>query len=308
MIVNLLFVLLGLAILVVGGNYLVKGAVNLSLRLGISPLVVGLTVVAFGTSAPELIVSVSAVFQNAAGIALGNVVGSNIANVLLVLGVPAVISGIVTKGHDLRESWAMMIAASLMTILLCFMGPLYWPHGLILLASLGAVLWRQVSTGQADPNETPEGADEGATGGRIALWLIVGLIALPVGAQVLVQNASEIARAFGVSETVIGLTLVAIGTSLPELATSVSAALKGRADLALGNVVGSNLFNLLGILGATALIGRLPVPPEMLHVDLWVMLATSLLVGPFLLFFLPIGRVVGAVFLALYAAYMWVLI
>lgn len=307
MIVEVLLVLGGLALLVAGGDLLVKGAVGLSLKLGMTPLVVGLTVVAFGTSAPELLVSVSAALRGSSGIAMGNVVGSNIANVLVILGITALISVIVTKGHDLRESWVMMIGASALLIALAWTGEIGRPGGIVLLAALAVVLWRQLSTGRAEGGAVDTGA--AAMGwGRVALYLAIGLALLPVGANLLVGGATEIARAFGISETVIGLTLVAIGTSLPELAASVASALKGRADMALGNVVGSNIFNILGILGITALIAPLPIPPEMLRLDLWVMMAAAILLAPFLFRGVSLTRPIGAAFLAAYGAYAWVLL
>ncbi|WP_410218161.1 calcium/sodium antiporter [Paracoccus sp. (in: a-proteobacteria)] len=307
MIVEILLVLGGLVLLVLGGDLLVKGAVNLALKLGMTPLVVGLTVVAFGTSAPELLVSLSAAVKGSSGIAMGNVVGSNIANVLVILGLTALVSVIVTKGHDLRESWGMMIGASVLLIALSMTGEIGRIEGVILLLALAAVLWRQLTTGRVDPNEI-EGAALGAGWGKIILWLALGLIMLPIGANLLVNGATEIALAFGISETVIGLTLVAIGTSLPELAASVASALRGRADMALGNVVGSNIFNILAILGITSIVAPLPIPPEMLRLDLWVLLATSLLLAPFLFRFISIGRMTGAVMLALYGTYAWILL
>nr|WP_252726966.1 calcium/sodium antiporter [Paracoccus sp. C2R09] len=301
-------VLGGLILLVVGGDLLVKGAVNLALRLGITPLVVGLTVVAFGTSAPELLVSLSAALKGSSGIALGNVVGSNVANVLVILGATALISGIPTRGHDLRESWAMMMGASVLLIALAFTGIIGRVEGLFLLAALALILWRQLTTGKAEDVDEIEGAALGATWPRIALWLVAGLITLPLGANLLVAGATEIALAFGISDTVIGLTLVAIGTSLPELAASVASAMRGRADMALGNVVGSNIFNLLAILGITSVVAPLPVPPEMLRLDLWVMLASSALLMPFLFRGIRIGRVAGALLLACYGTYAWILL
>lgn len=308
MVVDVLFVVAGLALLVFGGDMLVKGAVNLSLRLGITPLVVGLTVVAFGTSAPEMIVSLSAAWRGATDLALGNVVGSNIANVLVILGAAAIFSPIVTRGHDLRESWAMMMAASVLLIGLAFFGSLGRIDGMVLLAVLALIIWRQLSTARPEDVDEIEGAALGARWKQIILWLVLGLVLLPVGADLLVRGATDIARAFGVTEVVIGLTLVAIGTSLPELAASVAAALRGRSDMALGNVVGSNIFNILSILGVTALFAPLPIPPELMRFDLWVMLASSALLAPFLFRALTIGRVTGALFLAAYAAYVWVLL
>ncbi|RMC37473.1 calcium/sodium antiporter [Paracoccus alkanivorans] len=308
MIVDLLLVFAGLVLLVLGGDLLVKGAVNLSLRLGVAPVIVGLTVVAFGTSAPELLVSVSAALTGSTDIALGNVVGSNTANVLIILGASAFISGITTKGHDLRASWVMMMASSVLLIALAFTGEIGRVEGFVLLAVLAAVLWRQISTARAERPEQVEGAEPGATGRQIAIWLIGGLIALPVGAHLLVMGASDIARLMGISEAVIGLTLVAVGTSLPEMAASVASAVRRRGDLALGNVVGSNIFNILAILGITSVVAPLPVPPQMMHFDLWVMLGSSLLLAPFLFRGIPITRPVGGVFLAGYAAYVWVLL
>ena len=313
MIGDIFLVLAGLVALVVGGEYLVRGATALSLRLGLPPLIVGLTVVAFGTSAPEMIVSVAAVLNGSPDIALGNVIGSNIANVLIVLGLPALISGIRTDQADLRESWALMVAATLLVILFAHLGPIHWPQGLIMLGGLVLVVWRQITTARRDAALTPASGDsigpelgggiEVAPWRRILIWLGIGLVALPVGGQVLVTGATDIARLLGISEAVIGLTLVAVGTSLPELATSVIAALRGRADLALGNVIGSNIFNILSILGVTALIGTLPVPEQMLNRDLWIMLATALLPAPFLFLRWPLGRLAGAGFLAAYGLY-----
>ncbi|WBU56981.1 calcium/sodium antiporter [Paracoccus sediminicola] len=309
MIVDILFLVAGLALLVFGGDYLVRGAVALALRLGIAPAIVGLTVLAFGTSAPELIVSLAAAIGGQPDIALGNVVGSNIANVLLILGATALIAPVLSHDEELKSGWFYAVGASLLMIALCFAGPLVWWHGALLLAALAAVLFAQIRRARAGQAPAPELEVGPAAPRQIAIWLIVGLIALPIGAQLLVSGASDIARSFGISEAVIGLTLVAIGTSLPELAASAASALRGRADMALGNVIGSNLFNICSILGITAFFGPLAVPGQMLRFDLWVMLATTLIIGPFLLRHIAIGRVAGAALLAAYAAYtVWLLI
>jgi cation:H+ antiporter len=316
-------VALGLFILVGAGDVLVKGAVNLALRLGIPALIVSLTVVAFGTSAPELLVSVSAILDEAPGIALGNVVGSNIANVLLVLGLPALVAGIMTDGHDTRRSYLQMIGASVLFIGACMVGPITWVHGTVLLAGLALMLgdaYREsvrhkravaVAAAACAPDDTDpedvEGADPDMPWWKIGVFLALGLLGLPLGADLLVEGAVNIARTFGVSETVIGLTLVAFGTSLPELAASTAAAFRGHSDVALGNVIGSNIFNLLGIIGVASFVGQIPVAPEFLRLDLWVMLGTSLLLLPFVLWRWSISRMVGAGFIAIYAAYLWVL-
>ncbi|MCE5974694.1 calcium/sodium antiporter [Sinirhodobacter sp. WL0062] len=311
MLVDLVKIAAGLGLLVVAGDVLVKGSVALALRLGIPALIVGLTVVAFGTSAPEMMVSVAAVLEGAPAIALGNVIGSNTANILLVLGLPAIISAIRTDEHDTRESYVIMLGASLLFILLCFTGPLGWPHALVLLGALALILFRQIREALAHranrAEEEIEGADIHMPWAKIGLFIVLGLIGLPFGADFLVDGASSIARAFGISEAVIGLTLVAVGTSLPELATSVNAAIRGRADVALGNVIGSNIFNLLCIIGVSGLVGQLPVPAQMLRFDLWVMLGAAVLIAPFIFYRWPFTRMIGIGFTVVYAAYVVVL-
>lgn len=308
---DLLYVAGGLALLVFGGDGLVKGAVALALRLGIPALIVGLTVVAFGTSAPELLVSIQAALKGQAGIALGNVVGSNIANILLILGLPALITTIHTSQIDTRRGYLVMMAASLLFAALCFVGPLTWWHGLILLAGLALSIWdniRQARAHRAAAEADLLGADDHMPFWKIAAFILLGLVGLAVGANLLVEGAVNIARALGVSETVIGLTLVAIGTSLPELVTSVMAAFRKQADVAIGNVIGSNTFNLLSILGVTAVIAPMQVPAQILGFDLWVMLAVSLLLVPSIYFRRDIGKLAGVLLTGAYIAYMTVLI
>jgi cation:H+ antiporter len=312
MLMDLFWGTTGIVLLVFAGDALVKGAVNLALRLGIPALVVGLTVVAFGTSAPELLVSIKALYRDAPGLALGNVVGSNIANVLLVLGIPALISVIHTSQLDTRQSYLTMLAGSVLFVALAFCGVFTWVSGLVLLAGFGLMLWQSFAHARAHraemEEEAPEGADPAMRGWKIAGLIVVGLIGLPIGADLLVDSSVNIARDLGVSETIIGLTLVAVGTSLPELATTVMAAMRRSADVAVGNVIGSNIFNLLGIIGLTSLVGQLAVPAEMLSFDVWVMLATSFALIPFILFRHDIGKTVGVVFIAAYAAYVMMLV
>ena len=304
----------GLTILLLAGDALVRGAVNLSLRVGIPALIVSLTIVAFGTSAPELLIGISAVIEGKPGLALGNVVGSNTANILLVLGLPALLSRMHTSRFDTRRSYWMMLAASVGFIALAFLGTLTWITGVILLCGMALVLWDQTRSARAHVAQSRgeeiadlEGADPDMPWWQIGLFLALGLVGLPFGADLLVENASIIARDFGVSDAVIGLTLVAIGTSLPELATTVMAALRQQADVALGNVIGSNIFNLLCIMGVTTLFGPVPVDSEFLRFDLWVMLAASLLLIPFVFFKQDITRTWGIILSALYLAYMAVL-
>ena len=237
------YAVLGLVLLLFAGDALVKGAVNLALRMGIPALIVSLTVVAFGTSAPELLVSVQAALDGVPGIALGNVVGSNTANVLLVLGIPALLAVMHTSGHDTRKSYLTMLGGSVLFIALAFRGVFDWIAGLVLLAGItlaildsarDALRHRRAGLAVGPAEEAPEGADPDMPWWKIALFLALGLVGLPIGANLLIDSATEIAAMFGVPDTVIGLTLVAIGTSLPELATTVMAALRRQADVALG--------------------------------------------------------------------------
>ena len=308
-----LFSGLGLLILLLAGDLLVKGAVNLSLRLGVPALIVSLTIVAFGTSAPELLIAIQAVHDGVPGLALGNVVGSNTANILMVLGIPALLATMHTSECDTRKSYSFMIIATLVFIALAFRGTFDWIAGVVLLGLLTFVLldaFREAhghrkaeAAASNEDDEDIEGADPNLPGWRITVFLLLGLIGLPLGANLLVDNATIIARTYGVTDTVIGLTLVAVGTSLPELATTVMAALRRQADVALGNVIGSNMFNLLAIIGIAALVGPIAVDPEFLYQDLWVMLAASILIVPFVYMKLDLNRIWGAAFSVLYIGY-----
>ena len=306
---------LGLVILLLAGDALVRGAVNLSLRLGVPALIVSLTIVAFGTSAPELLIAISAVHEGSPGIALGNVVGSNTANILLVLGVPALMRALHTSECDTRKNYVFMLLATVLFIALAFFGIFTFWSGLVLLAALMLVLgnaFREAqahrAAGEPDELEEIEEADPDMPFWRIGVYLLLGLIGLPLGADLLVENATVIARMYGLSETVIGLTLVAVGTSLPELATTVMAALRRQADVALGNVIGSNMFNLLAIIGIATFVGPIPVAKEFLTFDLWVMLAASLAIIPFVFLRRDITRIWGIGLTAMYGLYMVVLL
>ncbi|MCD1626237.1 calcium/sodium antiporter [Seohaeicola saemankumensis] len=309
---------LGLVILLFAGDALVKGAVNLALRIGIPALIVSLTIVAFGTSAPELLISIQAAMMGVPGIAMGNVVGSNTANILLVLGVPALIAVLHTSEHDTRKSFVVMIAASALFIALSFRGVFDWISGVILLGALALALadmfrdakkhkalvaLQAEGDGVTDDLDDLEGADPDMPWWKIILFLVLGLAGLPLGADILVDSATVIARTFGISETVIGLTLVAVGTSMPELATTVMAVIRRQADVALGNVIGSNLFNLLAIIGIAAFVAPIPVDRQFLTYDLWVMLAASLLLIPFVFLRQNIDRIWGVILIVFYVAY-----
>ncbi|NIY73542.1 calcium/sodium antiporter [Marivivens donghaensis] len=302
----------GLILLVLAGDALVKGAVNTSLRLGIPPLIVSLTIVGFGTSAPELLVSLQSMFAGVPELALGNVVGSNVANVLLILGVPALISVMHTSEVRTRNSYLQMLAMSVIFIALCWDGMLNLLDGLILAVLMLVSILHSIRVARRSrynrDEEEVEGADDKMSWAKIAFFLVAGIVGLPLGAQFLINGATAVAEQFGVPEAVIGLTLVALGTSLPELATTVMAAIRKQADVAIGNVIGSNMFNIGAILGITAMTGNIPVSKEFMHFDLWVMLAASLVLIPFVFMRVDIGRVWGAVLTALYVTYIWVLL
>ena len=307
------FVALGLLTLLLAGDFLVKGAINLAFRLGISALVVSLTVVAFGTSAPELLIVLSAMADDAPGLALGNIIGSNTANILLVLGLPAMVAGLFTTNLNTKKSFVLMVFASVLFIVLAFIGPFIWWHGALLLVALTVIFLdqamqahrgRRATEAAAGAAQNVESPNLSMAGWKISLYLLFGLVGLPVGAKVLVVNAEIIAQDFGMSETAIGLTLIAVGTSLPELATTTIAAIRRQADVALGNVIGSNMINLLAIIGIASLVGPIPVAEEFLTFDLWVMLAASFLLIPFVFFRQNITRIWGLVLTLLYMAYL----
>ncbi len=314
---SFLLVVGGLAVLLFSGDLLVRGAVAMARSFRIPPLIIGLTIVAFGTSAPELFIGIDAAIigGDALGIALGNVVGSNIANILLVLGLPALIATTVCRQAAVRRNTLVMIGASGFFILLCADETLTRLEGVLLFALILIFLaWSAQRARRARklPDEFGEMAELEDLSGFprrlpvIAVCIAVSLIGLPLGAHMIVAGGTELARAAGVSPSVIGLSLVAIGTSLPELATTTVAAMRKHSAVALGNVIGSNLFNLLAIMGVTAMVARKPIEIDerLLHADLWIMLASSVVILPYVVLRLPIGRLSGVLFLAAYGVYL----
>ena len=296
---NAVMMVAGLVMLLVGGEGLVRGAVAFATRMRLPMAVVGAVVLGFGTSMPEMLTSLSAALAGAPGIAIGNVLGSNIANIALILGVAAGIAAIPADTAAFEDRlW--LIVATVMGIAVILIGAnIGRIEGAILLGALAIYLWRALSR-DADNEPVPEIPDLGM--GAMAAYLLAGLGTLIAGAWLLVEGATGIARGLGVSETLIGLTIVAIGTSLPELATSVIAARRGEAGLALGNILGSNVFNILAILGLTAVIVPIPVPSDLSLVDLALVAGTAAL----LLVALATGRIgrgMGLLFLAVYAGY-----
>ncbi|MCF8469188.1 MAG: calcium/sodium antiporter [Parvibaculum sp.] len=329
------YLLGGLVILLVCGDLLVQGGVALAARYGVSPLLIALTVVAFGTSVPELLVSIRAALSGAPGIALGNVVGSNIANILLILGLPALIRPIACMGRTVPHNMLILMATSVLLIVLSFIGPLGFWQGILLLCGLIAYLaysgWdARVNPYTAEcqatmmpaPKITTDAFDCGAgydthslphgdinplklSRRAIAAKILIGIAGLPLGARFVVDGGTEIAQFFGVSDAVIGLSLIAVGTSLPELATSVMAVFRRNDDMVVGNIIGSNIMNILAILGITALIAPLPVAPDFLDFHLWVMLGAAVLLLPLAMTRSKVGRLTGLIFLAAYGAYLY---
>jgi cation:H+ antiporter len=299
-----ILIVAGLALLVSGGELLVRGAVRLAAVLGVAPLVVGLTVVAFGTSAPELVVSLQAVSASAADLSLGNVLGSNIFNVLVILGLAALVAPLVVSRRVVQVEVPVMIAISAGTWGLAANGRLGVTEGVLLLLTIaGYTGWLlRSSRAEATDDAAADAARDGWLG--MALMVLAGLALLLIGARVLVDGATDLARALDVSEAVIGLTIVAAGTSLPEVAASVVATYRGQRDIAVGNVLGSNVFNLTMILGAAAVWGSgLTVSPDMLRVDFAVMLVVAVACLPIFWTGHRITRWEGLLFLAGYAAY-----
>lgn len=281
-----------------------------------SPMIIGLTVVALGTSAPELVLSVYAAATGFTGVALGNIVGSNIANVLLVLGVPALISPIVFEFREIRAQTVFMVGVTVVFVLMIVGGELSRLEGGMLLAGLAASFIFVMRSGIMLPGA--DALDEAQQYERVlgipsqarvsVLFLLLGILLLPLGADLTVEGATSIAKRLDISNVVIGSTVVAIGTSLPELTTTIIAAFHRSSGIALGNVIGSNLFNILMVGGATAVVAPLPAPREFQTFDIWVMLAAAVVMLALLARKRPIGRSAGAVFVAAYVGYLWYLI
>jgi cation:H+ antiporter len=312
---SVFFFLLGLTTLVAGAQVLVRGSSKLALSFGISPLVVGLTVVAFGTSAPELAVSVRSTLGGQVDIALGNVVGSNIFNILLVLGISALAAPLLVAPQLIRQEVPLMLGASVLLFALALDGAIGRGDGALLFGLLLLytvfVIRQSRKAGREAEEEFAQEFSAPAAGAWDRHWSVqialigIGLGLLVLGANWLVDAAVSFARALGLSEMVIGLTIVAIGTSLPEAATSVVATLRGERDIAVGNIVGSNLFNLLGVLGLSGLVAplALPVPTAMLNFDMPVMIGVALACLPIFFTGHVIARWEGALFLFYFAAY-----
>jgi len=304
-----LLVLVGLVLLFFGGELLVRGAVNIAERLGVSSLLIGLILVGFGTSTPELVTSILAIYENKPGIAVGNVVGSNIANILLILGVAALIYPVSCNKQAFKRDGSFMILAVLAALGVCVMGSMNMVLGGLFVLLLASYIGYSIYSERRAQQQ--KNVADGVVQRNISMPLIlkdfgifcVGLILTIIGAKTLVTGSIDLARGFGVSETIIGLTVVAVGTSMPELVASCIAAWKKQSDIAFGNIIGSNIYNILGILGITGLIHPFAVPEQIMDFDIWVMVGASFLLMIFAAWGWSISRVKGGVFLGLYCAY-----
>lgn len=312
---SIFYIIAGFLLLVVGGDFLVKSSVGLSFKLKLSKLIIGMTVVSFATSAPELLVSLNAALNGSADLALGNVIGSNIANIAMVLGITAIITPIIVDKHFFKLNWpGMLFFSVLLYVFLINDAMLSRLEGTILLIALIVfivyMIWdARKSKVVTDLDDEIDDNLEKVGYGKIIIWLLIGAVALYFGSDFLVRGATEIASRLSVSEAVIGLSIVAIGTSVPELAASIIAAVKGEKALSLGNLIGSNIFNIGSVLGLTAIISPLKVDPKMLSNDIFWMLGIAIILLPLIL--LPnkykISRYKGLILFAIYILFMYLL-
>ena len=302
----------GLLLLLIGAEIMLKGAIGLADKFNLSKLVIGLTVVAFGTSAPEFVVSLNAVLSGSPGLAIGNLIGSNIANILLVLAIAGLITPIIIQPRSLKEDGYLLLGGTVLFSIIIFFGDIKGFTALILISYfvffISYSFFREkagVNTTKQQPNSVADEID-GAPNSlvKIILYLIIGFTGLIFGSDFLVTGGVGVARVFGISEAVIGLTIVAFGTSLPELAATAVAAYRKHSDVALGNLVGSNIFNIIGIVGVVSLISPMEVPQRIIEIDLWVMLAATLILMPFMIGNKKVfGRTGASLFLLCYIFY-----
>ncbi|MBL6667814.1 MAG: calcium/sodium antiporter [Crocinitomicaceae bacterium] len=295
------FLLLGIVFLLVGGDLLVKSSAALASKLNVSPFLIGITVVSFGTSAPELLVSLNAALQGSTGIAIGNVIGSNIANIALVLGLTILIRPINVESKRYLFSWMIMLVSSVMFYGFSMDGIIDPIDGLFFIS--GLILFISLSIRYRHSSIDEEEIEEGMNSRMIPLYFILGAAGLYFGSEFLVANSVIIAKYFGLSEFVIGITIVALGTSLPELVTSVIAILKGQSSISIGNLIGSNIFNVFAVLGITSLVRPLGADTNLLISDLPIMLGVTLLLGLFLFISRKLRRIEGVLLISIYLIY-----
>ncbi len=310
-----LYFIAGLILLFLSGDALVRGAVSLANRFHVPPIIIGLTIISMGTSAPELFVSLQAAFEGAPGLAVGNAIGSNIANAMVVLGLPALIAPLVFTAPGIKRSALFMVGVSLGFAFISVDGMISSMDGILLVAALVIyLLYSVLAASKARQKKldarlaNPEELDIAEqTDGLVKslVFLGLGFVGLAIGAKLIVDGALGLAAIWGIGETVVGTTIVALGTTLPEIAATLAASFRGQAGVAIGNVIGSNIFNLLGILGITAILIPLPVAVSLLQFDLWVLLATSALLIPLAFMRRPLGKIFGAALTGSYLFYLF---
>ena len=312
---SILFFIAGLILLILAGDFLVRGAVSIANRFHVPPLIIGLTIISMGTSAPEFFVSLQAALEGAPGLSVGNAVGSNIANALVVLGLPALVAPIYFIAPGIRRSALFMIAISLGFAFVAVDGMISALDGLIFVIALIVYLLYSILVASRARQKKLDGKLNGAMDLEIPdqddsliksiVFLIFGFAGLAMGAKLIVEGALGIAAMWGIGETVVGTTIVALGTTLPEIAATLAASFRREAGMAIGNVIGSNIFNLLGILGVTAMIFPLPVVASLLQFDLWVLLLSSALIAALAFLRRPIGRYFGLLLTISYSTYLF---
>ncbi|WP_066757598.1 calcium/sodium antiporter [Crocinitomix algicola] len=310
------WLILGLVTLVFAGDFLVRGAVGIAKKFQISTLVIGMTVISFGTSAPELLVCIDAAMGGHPEIAIGNVVGSNIANIALVLGISVLILPIVVDRNSKRIDWPMMMFATLLFLLFSLDGEIQRYEGIILFTILAIFTYLLIrNSRKATKKSNEENVAENAEISQVKdkpllsiFFLAIGLVGLYFGAEWLVYGATEIAMSFGMEERVIGVTVVAFGTSVPELITSAVAAYKGETDISIGNLIGSNIFNIMAVVGLTSIVTPIAVSEKSIQVDYWWMIGIALALFPMLIFGKKVGRFKGLLLLSSYVTYISILV
>ncbi len=305
---TLLFIA-GLVLLTLSGDALVRGAVIVAERFHVPPIIIGLTIISMGTSAPEFFVSIQAALEGAPGLSVGNAIGSNIANALIVLGLPALIAPLYFTTPGMRRSAMFMLGVSVGFVVLASDGMISTTDGVLLLIAMGVYLTLSVMVAsQARRQKILDIADEPAAEPKnltkALAYLLFGFAGLGFGAKLIVEGALSLAAMWGIGETVVGTTIVALGTTLPEIAATLAASFRREAGVAIGNVIGSNVFNILGIIGVTAIIVPLPVTPHLLNFDVWVLLASSAIFAPLVFLRKPIGKAVGTLLTLGYISYL----
>ena len=304
MLLALFFILVGFVLLIGGAEYLVRGAVAIANKLKIPSIIVGLTIVAFGTSTPEFVVSIKAALNGAGGISIGNIVGSNVSNILLILGVAGVISSVTCEKKTFLRDWGFMMFTTLLFVFFALSGKFVFWHGLIMLAVLiGFIVFNYFNSKDAPDDSETQSSLANKNWFMVIVITAIGLLAILYGSELLVKGAVSLAKIFGVSEAIIGLTIVAVGTSMPELATTVVASIRKQNGVALGNVVGSNIWNIVFIMGATSTIVDVEVVRQIMVYDIWVMLFATVVLLPIMMTQSKLNKIEGWLFLLLYAGY-----